>query len=324
VARAVTGRRLVVKFEGHFHGLGDQLLWNVDTSDRPAELGRNGLLERLPGAPGLPAETGELLLPLPWNAPELVEEVFAARGEDIAAVILEPVCLNIGCVAPEPGFLEHLRAVTSRYGALLIFDEVLTGFRVALGGAQERFGVLPDLACYGKAFGCGMPIAGIAGRAEHMDAIAPVGDVQISGTNNGRYLSVAGALAALREVSRPGFHDQINKLNDHLADGVRSVLAARGVPAYVEGYGGRVGVHIGSGARPRDMADVCRLYDLEYATRLFTLLSDKYDLYGFLLPLAFCPEPVTVSAVHTTELVDEALNRLDDALGELPYGERGR
>ncbi|MFD0427388.1 aminotransferase class III-fold pyridoxal phosphate-dependent enzyme [Streptomyces zhihengii] len=143
------------------------------------------------------------MLPLPWNAPGLVDQVFAEHGDDIAAVILEPVCLNIGCVGPEPGFLEHLRAVTTRHDALLIFDEVLTGFRLALGGAQERFGVVPDLACYGKAFGCGMPIAGIAGHADFMDAVAPVGQVEVSGTNTGRYLSVVGALAALRELSTP-------------------------------------------------------------------------------------------------------------------------
>ncbi|MFE7385773.1 aspartate aminotransferase family protein [Streptomyces zhihengii] len=319
IARAVTGRRLVVKFEGHFHGLNDQLMWNVDTSEGPAAPGENGVLQRLPGAPGLPDEFGELVLPLPWNAPGLVDQVFAEHGDDIAAVILEPVCLNIGCVGPEPGFLEHLRAITTRHDALLIFDEVLTGFRLALGGAQERFGVVPDLACYGKAFGCGMPIAGIAGRADFMDAVAPVGQVEVSGTNTGRYLSVVGALAALRELSTPGFYEHIEQLNDHLVTGVREVLGQHGVPAFVSGFGGRVGVHIGSSERPRNMADVARLYNLPYATELFRLLSTKFDLYGFLLPLSFCPEPVTVSAAHTTGHIDEALSRLDDALTELPY-----
>lgn len=319
VARAVTGRRLVVKFEGHFHGLGDQLMWNVDSSPSPADLGKGGLLDRLAGTPGLPSEIGELVLPLPWNNPELVNRVFAEHGADIAAVILEPVCLNIGCVSPDPGLLEHLRVVTSQHGSLLVFDEVLTGFRGALGGAQERYGVVPDLATYGKAFGCGVPIAGIAGKAEYMDVIAPTGDVQISGTNTGRYLSVVGALAALRELKRPGFYDHITRLNDRLVTGIAEVLEQHGVPAYTEGFGGRVGVHIGSTERPRTMAEVARLYNKEYATRLFELLSEKYDLYGFLLPLGYCPEPVTVSAVHTLEHVDDALGRLSDALHALPY-----
>jgi glutamate-1-semialdehyde 2,1-aminomutase len=324
IARAVTGRRLVVKFEGHFHGLGDQLAWNVDASPRPADLGEDGLLQRLAGTPGLPEEIGELVLPLPWNNRELIDRAFAVHGADIAAVILEPVCLNIGCVAPDPGLLRHLRSITADHRALLIFDEVLTGFRVALGGAQERFGVVPDLACYGKAFGCGMPIAGVAGKADYMSVVAPLGDLQISGTNTGRYLSVVGALAALREVRRPGFYDHIDQLNDKLVSGIAGVLAGHGVPAYVEGYGGRVGVHIGSTARPRTMADVAQSYNKDYAVRLFRLLSEKYDLYGFLLPLAYCPEPVTISACHTVELVDEAINRLDDALRELPYTEPDR
>lgn len=321
VARAATGRRLVVKFEGHFHGLGDQLMWNVDSSPSPAAMGPDGLLERSPGTPGLPDGIGELVLPLPWNDPAALDRVFAERGEDIAAVILEPVCLNIGCVSPDPGMLEHLREVTTRHGALLIFDEVLTGFRAALGGAQERYGVVPDLATYGKAFGCGVPIAGIAGKAQYMDAIEPVGDVQISGTNTGRQMSVVGALAALRELKKPGFYEHITALNDRLVTGIAEVMDRHGVPVYTEGFGGRVGVHIGSTERPRTMAEVARLYNKPYATRLFELLSEKYELYGFLLPLGYCPEPVTVSAAHTLEHIDEALGRLDDALRELPYSE---
>ena len=320
VARAFTGRPLVIKFEGHFHGLGDQLLWNVDSSPAPADPDSDGILGRVAGGPGVPPEIGSLVVPLSWNDRTSLDRALDRYGPRVAAVILEPICLNIGCVSADPGFLDYLRQVTRANGSLLIFDEVLTGFRVALGGAQELFGVVPDLACYGKAFGCGMPIAAVAGSREHMSVIAPVGDVQISGTNTGRRLSVVGALAALRTVSEPDFYDRIRALNDRLVDGARRVLGEAGVPAYVEGFGGRVGIHIGSDERPRTMAEVAARYDRPYASRLFRLLFEKYDLYGFLLPLGYCPEPVTVSAAHTPELIDEALDRLAAAVREVPYG----
>lgn len=319
LARAATGRNLVVKFEGHFHGLSDELLWNVDASPRPGDVLNDGTLERMVGSPGVPPDVGKRVIPVTWNDSEMVERVFASVGSEIAAIILEPIALNIGCLAPAEGFLTLLRRLTEKHGALLIFDEVLTGFRVALGGAQELYGVVPDIATYGKALGCGMPISAVASSSSLLRLLSPPGSVAMSGTNTGRILSVAGTLAAMSQLREPGFFDLIGQLNEYLVQGIREVLAAHGVPAHVEGYGGRVGVHLGSSRRPTNMSEVRELYDRPYAARLFRALSEKYDLYGFLLPLGYCPEPVTISAVHEQSIIDSALSRFDAALGEMPY-----
>lgn len=321
IARAATGRSKILKFEGHFHGLHDQLLFGTDTAPTLGEPLADGTLSTTFGSAGIPAELADLILVAPFNDTAALERIFDAHGSDIAGVILEPISLNTGCVAPEPGFLQFLRDLTTSAGTILIFDEVLTGFRVGLAGAQGLFGVTPDLACFGKAFGCGAPIAATAGPAALMDLLTPKGDVEMSGTNTGRLLGVAGALAALRTESSPGFYERLDELNRHLVDRLTGVLAKHDVPAWVGGYGGRVGVHIGSTRPPRDYAEVVAEWNRDFHLDCYRKLSAR-RLYGFLLPLRACPEPITISAVHTKEQIDRAVEIFDEVLAETPYVER--
>lgn len=319
VARAVTGRRLILKFEGHFHGLNEGLTWNVDSSVRCGKVLESGELERVEGTVGIPVEFGQLTVPLPWNDLDAVKKALETYAGDIAGIILEPIALNIGCIKPDHGFLENLRILATEHGALLIFDEVLTGFRGSIGGAQKDYGVVPDIAAFGKAFGCGVPIAGLAGKAEYMDVIAPRGPVQISGTNTGRYLSVSAALAVLKHMEDGAVHEYVAQLDSQFRSGLGEVFASHGIPCHVDSYGGRIGVHIGRTDRPRTMRDIAQTYPVEFARKLFGLLSAEYGMYGFLLPQAYCPEPVTLSAAHTPEMIDVACDRLDAALKRVEY-----
>jgi glutamate-1-semialdehyde 2,1-aminomutase len=201
LARGFTGRDLTIKFEGCYHGHVDSLL--VKAGSGMATLG-------IADAAGVPKVFAETTIPLPFNSIAAVEQAFATRGSEIAAVIVEPVVGNMGVVPPAPGFLEALRELTTRHGAVLILDEVMTGFRVALGGAQQRFGIVPDLTTIGKVVGGGLPLAAYGGRADIMRKIAPLGPVYQAGTLSGNPLAVAAGLAMLRHlVAHPEIYDQL-------------------------------------------------------------------------------------------------------------------
>jgi glutamate-1-semialdehyde 2,1-aminomutase len=321
VAREVTGRPKIVKFEGHFHGLNDYLLYGVDCSSPVlGERLEDGAIRPSPGSSGLPDEAlGPLIIVLPFNDLDALQATFEREGDEIAGVILEPIALNIGCIAPDPGFLAALREMCDAHGALLIFDEVLTGFRVARGGAGELFGVTADLVCLGKALGCGIPVAALAGKREYMEVLTPKGEVQMAGTNTGRHMSVCGTLAALRAMAQPGFYQHLNSLNDQTIAGCRALFERYGVPAYVEGYGGRIGIFIGTEERPRNFREVVQRWNRPFHVACYREAYYRKGLYGFLLPLSVCPEPITLSAAHTSELINETLNRLEDILKALPY-----
>jgi glutamate-1-semialdehyde 2,1-aminomutase len=319
VARAITGRRKVLKFEGHFHGLNDFLLWGVDCTTELGEQDGAGIITPVAGSPGLAAELGELLVIVPFNDTEAVANAFAQHGSDLAAVILEPVALNIGCIYPDPGFLETLRDICTEHGSLLIFDEILTGFRGVSGGAQEVFGISPDLTCLGKALGCGAPVAALGGTREYMDVLSPVGGLDMAGTNTARRMTVIATLAALRTLQEVDAASTLRQSNDYFVSGVRQIFGERGVPAYVEGFGGRIGIHIGSEQRPRNYREVVALWNGDYHRDCYRLAHEKHGLFGFLLPLTICPEPVTLSVAHDREALDETLNRLEDIVGTVPY-----
>jgi glutamate-1-semialdehyde 2,1-aminomutase len=208
VARGFTGRDLTIKFEGCYHGHVDSLL--VKAGSGMATLG-------IADTAGVPAAFAHTTIALPYNSIDAVEKAFAAHGDEIAAVIVEPVVGNMGCVPPLPGFLEALRELTARYGAVLIFDEVMTGFRLALGGAQERFHIKPDMSTFGKIIGGGLPLAAYGGRADIMKKVAPLGPVYQAGTLSGNPLAVAAGLAMVRELlAHPNTYDVLETRALHL------------------------------------------------------------------------------------------------------------
>jgi glutamate-1-semialdehyde 2,1-aminomutase len=209
VARGFTGRDLTIKFEGCYHGHVDSLL--VKAGSGVATLG-------LPDSPGVPKGFSDTTIALPFNDVVSVSETFRVQGAKIAAVIVEPVCGNMGCIPPEPGYLEALRTITQQHGALLIFDEVMTGFRVAPGGAQQLYNIKPDLSTFGKVIGGGLPIAAYGGRKDIMTFIAPSGPVYQAGTLSGNPLAVAAGLAMLRHIqAHPEIYDQLNRATGALA-----------------------------------------------------------------------------------------------------------
>jgi glutamate-1-semialdehyde 2,1-aminomutase len=223
LARAFTQRKYILKFEGCYHGHADGLL--VKAGSGVATFG-------IPGSAGVPEEIAHFTLALPYNDIAAVEAAFAARPKEIAAIILEPVAGNMGCVPPELGYLEALREVTKREGALLIFDEVMTGFRVAHGGAQQLYGITPDLTCLGKIIGGGLPCGAFGGRAEIMNLLAPLGPVYQAGTLSGNPLAMAAGVATLEYLAqnREAVYSNIEEASHLVAEGVANVLSEAGIP----------------------------------------------------------------------------------------------
>jgi glutamate-1-semialdehyde 2,1-aminomutase len=224
VARAATGREKVLKFEGCYHGHGDSLL--VKAGSGVATLG-------LPDSPGVPRALAELTVTLPFNDPAALEEAFRVHDHQFAAAIVEAVAGNMGCVPPRLGFLEKLRTLTAKQGTVLIFDEVMTGFRVAYGGAQQLYKIHPDLTTLGKIIGGGLPVGAYGGKAALMDLVAPAGPVYQAGTLSGNPLAVAAGLKTLEILRRPGTYERLDALTEKLTSGLASVAARAGVPLTV-------------------------------------------------------------------------------------------
>jgi glutamate-1-semialdehyde 2,1-aminomutase len=221
LARAYTRRNKIIKFAGGYHGHADFLL---------VAAGSGALTLGIPDSPGVPQATVADTLIAPYNSLPAVEALFEEFPEDIAAVIVEPVAGNMGCVPPQPGYLQGLRELTARFGALLIFDEVMTGFRVAYGGAQQLYGIAPDLTCLGKIIGGGLPAAAYGGRREIMNLIAPAGPVYQAGTLSGNPLAMAAGIAQLELLQQPGVYEQLEERSARLAEGLGAAAAAAGIP----------------------------------------------------------------------------------------------
>jgi glutamate-1-semialdehyde 2,1-aminomutase len=234
LARAYTGRRLVIRFEGHYHGWQDTVYWSNHVD--PEVAGPAGRPRPVPAGPGVPAELADTMIVLSWNDPENFAAVMTERGDEVAAVITEPAVFNTGCILPEPGYLELLRELTSKHGALLIFDEVITGFRFARGGAQEYFGIMPDLTTLAKGLGGGFPVAAIGGGREVMSIIAD-GRYSHSGTYNANIVACAAVSATMDLLAEPGLYERQRKLGERLMAGLRSLGEEAALPVRVEGLG---------------------------------------------------------------------------------------
>jgi len=233
LARGFTGRDKIVKFEGCYHGHSDSLL---------VKAGSGALTFGVPTSPGVPAALAEHTLTLPFNNLEQVEQVFAEIGEQIAAIIIEPVAGNMNLIPPKEGFLEGLRSVCDQYGSVLIFDEVMTGFRVALEGAQGLYDITPDLTCFGKVIGGGMPVGAFGGKADIMNHISPDGPVYQAGTLSGNPVAMAAGLKTLELISAPSFYDNLTVKVKSLLLGLKGVAQSADIPLVTQGVGGMFGL----------------------------------------------------------------------------------
>jgi glutamate-1-semialdehyde 2,1-aminomutase len=307
LARAFTGRQKILKLEGNFHGYHDQLMFAIGT---PADrLGPEDAPTPFPGSTGMPAGLAEQLVLVPYNRTDLLERAFAQHGRELAALICEPIYYNAGCVLPTPEFLAAMRNLTRDYGALLIFDEVLSAFRMAPGGAQEYLGVRPDLCTVGKAVGGGYPLSVFGGRRDIMDRLMPTGDCQHSGTYNGHPVAVAAGLAAVTAYRAPGFYDHIHAIASLLYPGVQAIFDRHGITARVQGLGARFGIYFGIADEVRNYRDALR-HQREQMLRFVALAIRNgvyfHDYGGAACHHGFC-------AAMQPRDVEETLERLDRA-----------
>ena len=291
LARGFTGRDLLVKFEGCYHGHSDSLL---------VKAGSGMLTFGHPNSGGVPAALAEQTLVLDYNDCAQVERAFADHGARIAAVIVEPVAGNMNLIAPQPGFLECLREQCSRHGSILIFDEVMTGFRVGLGSAQGLYGIKPDLTTLGKVIGGGMPVGAFGGRRDIMQLIAPLGPVYQAGTLSGNPLSVAAGLTTLRLIQTPGFYDDLTRKTRNLCEGLSKAAEKHGIRLSAQSVGGMFGLYFAESC-PTSYAEVMRC-DKEAFNRFFHAMLAAGHYFA---PSAF--EAGFVSAAHSDSDIAETI-----------------
>ena len=291
LARGFTGRSKIIKFEGCYHGHADSLL---------VKAGSGALTFGQPSSAGVPPETAAHTLVLDYNNEAGLETTFAREGSEIAAVIVEPVAGNMNLVAPKPGFLELLRQLCTQHGAVLIFDEVMTGFRVALGGAQALYGIKPDLTTLGKVIGGGMPVGAFGGRRDIMQCLAPVGPVYQAGTLSGNPVAVAAGLATLKLIQAPGFYDKLAAATHQLCSGLSEAAQARRIPFSARNVGGMFGLYFRE-TPPTSYAEVMQC-DKDAFNRFFhAMLAEGV----YLAPSAY--EAGFVSAAHGAAEIDRTI-----------------
>ncbi len=302
LARGFTGRDKIVKFEGCYHGHGDSLL---------VKAGSGALTLGVPNSPGVPAALAELTITLEYNNADAVKQAFADIGDQVACIIVEPVAGNMNCIPPAPGFLETLRSVCDTHGSVLIFDEVMTGFRVALGGAQSVYNITPDLTTLGKVIGGGMPVGAFGGRADIMDQLAPIGPVYQAGTLSGNPIAMSAGLKNLEIISRPGFYEALSKTTTTLLDGLKSRAQAAGIPFTTTQVGGMFGLFFTDAEQVTSFQQVMAC-DAEQFKQFFHGMLDR----GVnLAPSAF--EAGFVSSAHGDAEIEQTLEAAAAAFATL-------
>ena len=296
LARGYTGRKKIIKFDGCYHGHGDSLL--VSAGSGVATLG-------IPGTPGIPEELAKLTIVLPYNNIEAIEEAFKKHGDDIACVIIEPVAGNMGVVAPSKEYHQRLREITKEYGALLIWDEVMTGFRLALGGAQELYGIEPDLTTLGKVIGGGLPVGAYGGKREIMEHVAPVGPVYQAGTLSGNPLAMAGGLRQLQILKEKNPYPELEEKGKKLEEGFKFLIDKYGIKATVNRVGSMITVFF----TDKQVVDfeTAKSSDLETFSKFFRLMLER-GIY--LAPSQF--EASFLSTAHSDSDIEETLNKTEE------------
>jgi glutamate-1-semialdehyde 2,1-aminomutase len=292
LARGYTKRNKIIKFEGCYHGHSDSLL---------VKAGSGMLTLGVPTSPGVPPELAAHTITLQYNDAAQVRAAFAEVGNDVACIIVEPVAGNMNCIPPVPGFLEALREQCTKYGAVLIFDEVMTGFRVALGGAQQLYGIKPDLTTLGKIVGGGMPVGAFGGRRDIMEHIAPLGPVYQAGTLSGNPVAMAAGLATLEGLSAPGFHAKLKASTDRLVNGIKDAARKAGIPLSTNHVCGMFGLFFTSDRQVTSYTEATAC-DVQRFKRFFHGMLDEGV---YLAPSAF--EAGFISAAHTDADIDATI-----------------
>jgi glutamate-1-semialdehyde 2,1-aminomutase len=310
IARGYTKRPKILKFEGHFHGMHDYLWYNCSAG--LGAIREDGTVVPLPDSDGMPEGMADFIVVVPFNDSAAFERAVAANEHELAAVIMEPISYNMGCIPADPDFLKAVRRTCTERGIVLIFDEVLSGFRMCRGGAQARYGVTPDLCTLAKALGGGVPIAAVCGKTDVMSVLNPVGHTIMSGTYTGHLTAVMPAIACQTEIAQPGFYPHIDALADRLYSGIREALKATGVPGVVQGIGARFGLYLGVNEPVRHYRDAVRTNrEMEAAFILGCLKRGLYiHDYGHTMHHGF-------SSQHTLQDIDAALNIIEDALRDI-------
>jgi len=293
LARGFTGRDKIVKFEGCYHGHSDALL---------VKAGSGTLTLGVPTSPGVPASVAEHTVTVTYNELEGITQVFESIGQEIAAIIVEPVAGNMNCIPPVPGFLEGLRALCDAHGSVLIFDEVMTGFRVGPGGAQGHYGITPDLTTLGKVIGGGLPVGAFGGRRDIMEQIAPLGPVYQAGTLSGNPVALSAGLATLELAAADGFYERLAASTERLTAGLREAAAAAGIPFTTNQAGGMFGAFFSDAATVTRFEQVTRC-DLERFQRFY---HGMLEAGVYLAPSAY--EAGFVSSAHTDAVIDATLD----------------
>lgn len=302
LARGFTGREDILKFEGCYHGHSDSLL---------VKAGSGALTFGVPSSPGVPASLAEHTLTLPFNDAEAVAKLFAQKGNSIACLIVEPVAGNMNCIPPKSGYLKRLRELCDEYGVVLIFDEVMSGFRVALGGAQEHYGVTPDLTTLGKIIGGGMPVGAFGGRADIMEQLAPEGPVYQAGTLSGNPLAMSAGLTTIDIISEEGFYETLSNQTEKLLSGLQALADAANIPFTSNQVGGMFGLFF-SEDKTVSCFDQVMKCDQERFKKFFHLML-QHGVY--LAPSAF--EAGFVSAAHTEQDIADTLSAAEKSFALL-------
>jgi glutamate-1-semialdehyde 2,1-aminomutase len=302
LARGFTGRDKIVKFEGCYHGHSDSLL---------VKAGSGALTLGVPTSPGVPASLAEHTITLTYNDSQQVRDTFAQIGEQIACIIVEPVAGNMNCIPPVPGFLEALREVCDQYGSVLILDEVMTGFRVSLSGAQGYYGITPDLTTLGKVIGGGMPVGAFGGKREIMEHIAPLGPVYQAGTLSGNPVAMAAGLKTLELISTPNFFEKLADKTSAMAEGLRMHASAAGIPLTTNEVGGMFGYFFTEEEKVTNFAQVSAC-DIERFKKFYHGMLQEGV---YLAPSAF--EAGFVSSTHSDDDIADTLAAADKVLATL-------
>ena len=299
LARGFTGRDVILKFEGCYHGHSDSLL---------VKAGSGALTLGVPTSPGVPAELAQHTYTLPYNDLAACQEVFRQAGDKIAAIIIEPITGNMNMIKPVAGFIEGLKALCEQHGALMIYDEVMTGFRVNAGGAQALQGIKPDLTCLGKVIGGGMPVGAFGGRADVMAHLAPEGPVYQAGTLSGNPVAMAAGLATLDGLSQPGFFEALEDKSIQLTEGFKSIAAEAGIPMATEYAGGMFGFFFSELDKVTSFAEATAC-DVDRFNQFFHSMLDQGV---YLAPSLY--EAGFISAVHSEQDLDQTLSAARNAL----------